>query len=88
MHERAGGNPFFLEEVINSLLDAGILTRHEERWQLAEDFAITRGRFDQPEEHLNRGRFPGPVRPQKTEYLPAVYREVQALDGDLLSKHF
>ncbi|MDJ0781555.1 MAG: AAA family ATPase [Desulfosarcinaceae bacterium] len=41
VHQRAGGNPFFLEEVINSLLDAGILTRQDNHWQLAEDFRIT-----------------------------------------------
>jgi class 3 adenylate cyclase/tetratricopeptide (TPR) repeat protein len=40
VHQRAGGNPFFLEEVINSLLDAGLLTRTETGWQLAKEFQI------------------------------------------------
>jgi class 3 adenylate cyclase/tetratricopeptide (TPR) repeat protein len=40
VHQRAGGNPFFLEEVINSLLDAGLLTRTEMGWRLAEDLQL------------------------------------------------
>lgn len=41
VHQRAGGNPFYLEEVINSLLDAELLTRTEKGWRLAKDFQIT-----------------------------------------------
>jgi tetratricopeptide (TPR) repeat protein len=41
VHERASGNPFFLEEVINSLLDTGILFQSDGAWQLTKDFKIT-----------------------------------------------
>ncbi len=32
---KAGGNPFFLEEILRSLLDSEALTRRNEAWQLA-----------------------------------------------------
>jgi class 3 adenylate cyclase len=41
--ERAEGNPFFVEEVLGSLIDAGVLTRENGRWRadaLPADFEI------------------------------------------------
>jgi adenylate cyclase len=33
---RAGGNPFFVEEVVRSLVDKGVLSRQGDRWTCAE----------------------------------------------------
>ncbi|HEU5277770.1 MAG TPA: adenylate/guanylate cyclase domain-containing protein [Gaiellaceae bacterium] len=41
--ERAEGNPFFVEEVLGSLIDAGVLERRDGRWRTGElpaDFEI------------------------------------------------
>jgi AAA ATPase domain/Adenylate and Guanylate cyclase catalytic domain len=41
--ERAEGNPFFVEELIENLIDAGVLARHNGGWQVSElpaDFKI------------------------------------------------
>jgi class 3 adenylate cyclase/tetratricopeptide (TPR) repeat protein len=41
--QRAEGNPFFVEEVLGSLIDAGVLERRDGRWrtgELAADFEI------------------------------------------------
>lgn len=35
IHQRAEGNPFFLEEMIRALIDRGILRRRDDRWELA-----------------------------------------------------
>jgi class 3 adenylate cyclase/tetratricopeptide (TPR) repeat protein len=35
--ERAGGNPFFLEELLGELLDSGVLVESEEGWVVALD---------------------------------------------------
>jgi len=37
--ERAEGNPFYLEEIIRGLIDAGRISRDGERWRAAEDIA-------------------------------------------------
>jgi class 3 adenylate cyclase len=34
--ERAGGNPFFLEEIIRQLIDVGVIVRSGQRWRAAE----------------------------------------------------
>jgi tetratricopeptide (TPR) repeat protein len=36
---RSQGNPFFLEEVIRSLIDTGAISRENERWRAGEDAA-------------------------------------------------
>ncbi len=35
--ERAGGNPFFLEEIVNSLMDSGVLVAAEKGWSLTRE---------------------------------------------------
>jgi class 3 adenylate cyclase/tetratricopeptide (TPR) repeat protein len=35
--ERAEGNPFFLEEIVRQLIDAGRIVRSDERWQAVAD---------------------------------------------------
>jgi class 3 adenylate cyclase/tetratricopeptide (TPR) repeat protein len=35
--ERAGGNPFFAEEIVRGLVEVGALTETDGRWQLARD---------------------------------------------------
>lgn len=34
VQNKAEGNPFFIEEIINSLIDSHVLTRHSEYWKL------------------------------------------------------
>ena len=36
---KAQGNPFFIEEIINSLLEDGSLTHQKDRWQMTRDLA-------------------------------------------------
>ena len=41
--DRAGGNPFFLEEIVRHLIDEGLIARDEDRWRAAsgiDDIAI------------------------------------------------
>ena len=41
--ERAGGNPFFLEEIVRHLIDEGMIAREDDRWRAGpgiEDIAI------------------------------------------------
>ncbi len=40
LFERAGGNPFFLGELLRSLQDAGALTQDGEKWRLNHDVEI------------------------------------------------
>jgi class 3 adenylate cyclase/tetratricopeptide (TPR) repeat protein len=64
VHQRAGGNPFYLEEVINALLDAGILSATASGWKLAKNFQATdipasvhgviSARLDRLEKHSKR----------------------------------
>jgi class 3 adenylate cyclase len=37
--DRAGGNPFFLEEIVESLIDNGMITKEGERWVASRDLA-------------------------------------------------
>ena len=37
--DRAGGNPFFLEEIVESLIDNGMITKEGERWVASKDLA-------------------------------------------------
>ncbi len=37
---RAEGNPFFLEETVRALIDAGALVRHGDRWRYDHDVAV------------------------------------------------
>ncbi|MGD2125906.1 MAG: adenylate/guanylate cyclase domain-containing protein [Desulfobacteraceae bacterium] len=39
VQERVGGNPFYLEEVVNSLVEAGILARDNGRWRLTRSIS-------------------------------------------------
>jgi tetratricopeptide (TPR) repeat protein len=41
IRDRAEGNPFYLEELINALVDAEVLTYHEGTWVLTRDFKET-----------------------------------------------
>ena len=34
--ERAGGNPFYLEEIVRSLVESGVLTRGEDGWSCSD----------------------------------------------------
>lgn len=38
LDQRTGGNPFFMEEILNSLLENKFLTRNEDRWTLTGQF--------------------------------------------------
>ncbi len=60
--ERAGGNPFFLEEALRDLVERGALTRSNGAWKLAvgqDDLAVPGAR---------PGRAPGPARPARAGY--------------------
>lgn len=37
--ERAGGNPFYLEEIVRSLVESGVLTRGEDGWSCSDAVA-------------------------------------------------
>ena len=39
--QRAEGNPFFLEEIIRTLIDRGIIRRAEGRWQVAQELDLS-----------------------------------------------
>jgi len=41
LEERTGGNPFFMEEILNSLIENHILTRNGESWVLTGEFDST-----------------------------------------------
>ncbi|HID64405.1 MAG TPA: CHAT domain-containing protein, partial [Anaerolineae bacterium] len=41
---RTGGNPFFIEEVVKSLQETGVLTRSDDAWVLAADPSTSSGR--------------------------------------------
>ncbi|MCL4503300.1 MAG: AAA family ATPase [Deltaproteobacteria bacterium] len=59
IQERVGGNPFYLEEMLNSLIESGTLLRRRGQWQLARDIvdsdipptihAVISGRIDRLE---------------------------------------
>jgi class 3 adenylate cyclase/tetratricopeptide (TPR) repeat protein len=38
LHNRAEGNPFYLEEILNALVDSGVLTMEAGQWQLKRAF--------------------------------------------------
>ncbi len=38
IRERAEGNPFYLEEMVNALVDAEVLTYHDGTWAMTRDF--------------------------------------------------
>ncbi len=41
IHDRAEGNPFYLEEMVNALIDAGALVFKQDQWQLKRAFLET-----------------------------------------------
>jgi len=41
LEQRTGGNPFFMEEIVNSLLENHVLTRNGEGWELTGQFDTT-----------------------------------------------
>ncbi|MCB2149401.1 MAG: AAA family ATPase [Deltaproteobacteria bacterium] len=41
IRDRAEGNPFYLEEMVNALIDAGALIYHQDQWQLKRAFLET-----------------------------------------------
>jgi class 3 adenylate cyclase len=60
---RAGGNPFFVEELIKSLIDAGVLVRVEEGWAAARD--VTTLELPASIEEVLRARVDGLARAYK-----------------------
>jgi predicted ATPase/class 3 adenylate cyclase len=40
IRERSGGNPLFIEEVVRSLVDRGVLARSGPRWQVVRDIPV------------------------------------------------
>jgi predicted ATPase len=64
IQEKVGGNPFYLEEMINSLIESGTLTRDADNWQLARTIresdipstvhAVISGRIDRLDEIAKR----------------------------------
>ena len=64
IQEKVGGNPFYLEEMINSLIQSGTLTRDNGHWQLARAInesdipstihAVVSGRIDRLPETAKR----------------------------------
>ena len=47
----------------------------------AEDFDLALAARPVPLEYLDRGRLAGPVGSEESEHLPALDREIDALDG-------
>jgi class 3 adenylate cyclase/ABC-type dipeptide/oligopeptide/nickel transport system ATPase component len=38
IRDRAGGNPFYLEEILNALVDSTVLTYKDDKWQMNREF--------------------------------------------------
>jgi len=53
VYERIGGNPFFVEEVIKSLKEEGIIYREEDKWKIKE---VSRIRFPKTVEGVVKAR--------------------------------
>ncbi|HZT53859.1 MAG TPA: AAA family ATPase, partial [Gaiellaceae bacterium] len=58
----AGGNPFFLEELVHSLRDAGALVRAEGRWRVDRDVELTVPESVQSVVLARLDRLPAPAR--------------------------
>jgi class 3 adenylate cyclase/tetratricopeptide (TPR) repeat protein len=88
---KAEGNPFFVEEVIRSLLDAGLVARHNGQWQATSEIVdisvpdtlagVITARLDQLDEMAKRVAQAAAVIGRRFEYdtLVAVYEDRQNL---------
>jgi class 3 adenylate cyclase/tetratricopeptide (TPR) repeat protein len=95
IQEKVGGNPFYLEEMLNSLTESGTLLRREGRWQLAKAIvdsdipptihAVITGRIDRLEtaaKHLlQEASVLGRTVPY--EILKGITEYPDSLDGSL-----
>jgi class 3 adenylate cyclase/tetratricopeptide (TPR) repeat protein len=93
---KAEGNPFFVEEVIRSLLDAGLVVRDNGHWRATSEIVdisvpdtlagVITARLDQLDENGKRVAQAAAVIGRRFEYdtLAAVYEDRQSLQAALL----
>lgn len=94
---RAEGNPFFVEEVIRSLLDAQLVVRDGDRWRATREIAtislpdtlagVIQARLDRLDEHTKRTAQTAAVIGREFDHdvLSVISEEAGALDASIFT---